>query len=126
MEFYACGYGCTRILPKINYELIKNNPKALIGFSDITALLSGVFFKTGLVGFHGPVGSTLDNEYSIGSFQRILQGAKGYEFIDNVELTTAFPKKEEYERYTNTSGNVNGALCGGSLIFDQWPYRHTA
>ncbi|MDD1444505.1 LD-carboxypeptidase [Dolichospermum sp. ST_sed3] len=49
------GYGCTRILPKLNYNLIRKNPKIIIGYSDITALLLAIFEQTGLVGFHGPV-----------------------------------------------------------------------
>lgn len=39
------GYGCSRLLPNINYELIKNNPKILIGYSDITALLQAISFE---------------------------------------------------------------------------------
>ncbi len=58
------GYGCTRILHMLDYELIKKNPKALIGFSDITALLNGIYQKTGLICFHGPVGSTINDTYS--------------------------------------------------------------
>ncbi len=109
------GYGCTRIMQKIDYELIKKNPKALIGFSDVTALLNGIYKETGLVGFHGPVGSTLDDDYSIDSFQRMVQGKDGYELIKNVEIDAAFPTRSEYERYTITSGNASGQLCGGSL-----------
>lgn len=109
------GYGCTRIMQRIDYELIKRNPKALIGFSDVTALLNGIHKETGLVGFHGPVGSTLDTDYNIASFQKILQGNKGYEFIENVTMDTPFRNKEEFEKYTITPGMVSGQLCGGSL-----------
>ncbi|MGB3152854.1 MAG: LD-carboxypeptidase [Maribacter sp.] len=106
------GYGCTRIMNSVNYEMIKENPKALIGFSDITALLNGIYKETGLVGFHGPVGSTLNNDYSITSFQRMLQGAVGYEIIKNAESNLP---QEEYERYTITKGKGSGELCGGNL-----------
>lgn len=109
------GYGCTRIMQKIDYEIIKKNPKALIGFSDVTALLNGIYKETGLVGFHGPVGSTLNNDYCIDSFQRMVQGTEGYEYLSNVERDASFPTKTEYERYTISSGNASGQLCGGSL-----------
>ncbi len=49
------GYGSPRLLDKIHYALIKKNPKILVGYSDITALLMAVHKKTGLVTFHGPM-----------------------------------------------------------------------
>ena len=66
------GYGCTRILPLIDYELIKKNPKVLIGYSDITALLYAIYTKTGLVCFHGPVGISTFNDYSICNMKNVL------------------------------------------------------
>lgn len=51
------GWGSARILSLIDYEIIKKNPKIFIGYSDITALLLGIYSQTGLVTFHGPVGS---------------------------------------------------------------------
>ncbi|KAA3624481.1 MAG: LD-carboxypeptidase, partial [Bacteroidetes bacterium] len=52
------GYGCTRLLPYINYNRIKKHPKAFIGYSDVTSLLNAFYLKTDLVGFHGPVGAS--------------------------------------------------------------------
>ena len=49
------GYGSLRLLDKIRYDLIKENPKILVGYSDITALLMAIHRKTGLVTFHGPM-----------------------------------------------------------------------
>ena len=54
------GAGAPRILPLIDFEKIKNNPKIFCGFSDITALLIAIHQKTGLVTFHGP---TLNQMY---------------------------------------------------------------
>ncbi|MFZ1985394.1 MAG: LD-carboxypeptidase [Desulfatitalea sp.] len=53
------GFGCMRILPLLDYELIRVNPKLLMGFSDITALHHALFVKAGLVTLHGPVVCTL-------------------------------------------------------------------
>ncbi len=53
------GYGSLRLLADLDYELIRSNPKILIGFSDVTALLSAVTKHTGLITFHGPMLSTL-------------------------------------------------------------------
>lgn len=49
------GYGSLRLLDKIAYDEIKREPKIIVGFSDITALLLAVHAKTGVVTFHGPV-----------------------------------------------------------------------
>jgi len=49
------GYGTLRLLEKINFDLIRVNPKIIIGYSDITTLLLAIYKKTGLVTFHGPV-----------------------------------------------------------------------
>ena len=48
------GYGTTRILNMLDYDVIKNNPKILIGFSDITGLHLAIQKKTGLITFHSP------------------------------------------------------------------------
>jgi muramoyltetrapeptide carboxypeptidase len=53
------GYGSMRILDRIRYDLIVKNPKILVGYSDITALLMAVYVKTGMVAFHGPMVRTL-------------------------------------------------------------------
>ncbi|MGN7515855.1 MAG: LD-carboxypeptidase [Allomuricauda sp.] len=110
------GYGCTRILDMLDYEAIANNPKALIGFSDITALINTIYKKTGLVGFHGPVGKTLDNEYSQEYFKKVLMEPHESLPINNAILKD--PKQyrnSEYYRYTITPGMGQGELVGGSL-----------
>ena len=49
------GYGSLRLLEKIDYLLVKDNPKIFVGYSDITALLLAIYHKTGLITFHGPM-----------------------------------------------------------------------
>ena len=48
------GYGCARILPFLDYDLIEDNPKALIGFSDVTALQYAILKKHWLDNFSWP------------------------------------------------------------------------
>jgi muramoyltetrapeptide carboxypeptidase len=55
------GYGALRILPLLDVDTIRKNPKSLIGFSDITALHAAVSSACGLVTFHGPTVTTLAN-----------------------------------------------------------------
>lgn len=50
------GYGSIRMLPDIDYDLIRRNPKILVGYSDITALINAIYKKTGLCSlFFGPM-----------------------------------------------------------------------
>ena len=49
------GYGASRILPLLDYDRMRRTPKALIGYSDITALHMAIHTQAGLVSFHGPV-----------------------------------------------------------------------
>jgi muramoyltetrapeptide carboxypeptidase len=48
------NYGSTRILDRLDYDVIRENPKIFIGFSDLTALHLAIEKKTGLVTFHSP------------------------------------------------------------------------
>ncbi len=61
------GYGSGRLLDKIDYKLIKNNPKIFVGYSDITALQMALFAKTGLISFAGPM-PVIDFAENISSF----------------------------------------------------------
>lgn len=70
------GWGCARVLPHLDFELIKNNPKVLIGYSDITALLNAIYAKTGLVTFHGPVASSTWNAFTVDHFKQLLINAE--------------------------------------------------
>ena len=53
------GYGSMRILSLLDFEIIQENPKIFLGFSDISALLSVLYDQCGLVTFHGPLVTTL-------------------------------------------------------------------
>ena len=53
------GYGSMRMLPYLDFERISSHPKALVGFSDVSALLSVIYTRCGLVCFHGPTVTTL-------------------------------------------------------------------
>lgn len=108
------GYGCNRILPMINYDLIRRNPKVLVGYSDITALLYALYSRAGLVSFHGPVGISTFNDYSVDYLNRILKtDDKNYELISSVEDQEK--GDEEYKIYTITEGKAEGELIGGNL-----------
>ena len=49
------GYNSNQLLRYIDWEIIKNNPKIFVGYSDITALENAIFAKTGLITYSGPL-----------------------------------------------------------------------
>ncbi len=53
------GFGCLRMLPLVDFDIIRTHPKIFVGYSDITALLTAITTRSGLVTFHGPVVTTL-------------------------------------------------------------------
>jgi muramoyltetrapeptide carboxypeptidase len=53
------GFGSIRILDKIDYDVVRNNPKIFVGFSDISSLLTVIYERCGLVTFHGPTVTSL-------------------------------------------------------------------
>ncbi len=53
------GYGVLRLLNSIDYKAIRANPKVLVGFSDVSALLQAVYRYGNLLTFHGPMLTTL-------------------------------------------------------------------
>ncbi|MDO8998821.1 MAG: LD-carboxypeptidase [Bacteroidota bacterium] len=101
------GWGCARILDKLDYKLIKENPKVLIGFSDITALLLAITSKTNLITFHGPVGNSGWNEFTKSVFTNVTMAQKSFIFPEN-------PFGED-KIVTITSGKASGELFGGNL-----------
>jgi muramoyltetrapeptide carboxypeptidase len=68
------GYGSTRVLPYLDWEAIRRHPKVFVGFSDITVLHCLLRERTGLVSFHGPMGTTLATatEASLQHFEQVL------------------------------------------------------
>lgn len=101
------GWGCARLLDKLDYELIKKNPKVLIGFSDITALLIAIYAKTGLITFHGPVGNSGWNDFTSASFKNLLMEAKSAEYLPSSETAD--------KPITIFKGKASGILVGGNL-----------
>ena len=106
------GYGAARLLPAVNFSLIKKNPKLLIGYSDITALHLAIHAQTGLVTFHGPVGAGDFTEMTLHHLKSVVMNAPDRHEISAVPDTTL---GEEYQPYTITPGIVRGALTGGNL-----------
>lgn len=108
------GYGTPRILNKIDYNLIQKNPKIILGYSDITALLQAIYVKTGLITFHGPVGISTFNDFSINYIKAVL-----FNVNQNIELISEKIEEKENnsinEILTIREGIAEGYLIGGNL-----------
>ena len=102
------GWGCARILPLLDYDVIRQNPKPLIGYSDITALLLAIYAKTGLVTFHGPVGVSTWRGDTVRSFLNVL--------VEGRPLRIG-PETRSNRMATSTvrGGVAEGPFAGGNL-----------
>jgi muramoyltetrapeptide carboxypeptidase len=97
------GYGSNYLLPLIDLDVIRRNPKPLIGYSDLTSLLTWISDETGLVTFHGPM------------------AAKDFAHPDGVDLESWFASLEGSTSWslnqmkTLVPGKAEGDLYGGCL-----------
>ena len=112
MIFARGGWGAARVLPHLDYEMIRANPKVLLGYSDATALITGVHKRTGLVTFHGP--SPLDR-FSAGYFQRVIMDGDAVA-MENLALKD-FDKLVQTDNRVRTirGGKARGRALGGNL-----------
>jgi len=101
------GYGSSRLLPYLDYDIIKKNPKIFAGFSDITVLLNAFYEKCNLTTFHSPMGtSNLEDVVTFKSFIfTFMEGYKPY-IIKN---------PDEFKTVCITKGIAEGNLIGGNL-----------
>lgn len=108
------GYGCSRIADMIDYELIIQNPKPFIGYSDITFLQNAIFQKTGLVTFYGLTGVCDYNAFSTQALMSMLtEPLSNYTFPYKREKDTE--DLAEFDKYTISKGEAKGVLLGGNL-----------
>jgi muramoyltetrapeptide carboxypeptidase len=111
------GYGASRLLPAVDYELIRRRPKPLIGYSDITALHMAIQRHVGLVTFHGPVAWRAFTPYTLGALRRVLWRA---EAAVRLAEPPPFERREgqvdwEHRVVTLVPGKARGRLLGGNL-----------
>lgn len=104
------GYGAFRLLDKLNYKLIRNNPKIFVGFSEITSLQMAFLQKANMITFAGPMvvpNLTKDiSKYTEENFWRLITSNKKVgrlKFPDSDKLPNINP------------GSISGRLLGGNL-----------
>lgn len=102
------GYGTMRILPNIDFDVIRQNPKIFAGFSDITTFLNIIYQKCGLTTFHSPMcNSNLLDKYTLESFlNTLMHGYKPYIIKNPDNIST---------KCFSSEASVSGELVGGNL-----------
>jgi muramoyltetrapeptide carboxypeptidase len=108
------GYGAGRLLPAIDYGLIRKNPKILVGYSDITALHLAIFQNTGLITFHGPVAASEYSDYTKKHVVDTLMSPSAPYQIGLSEYNKA-QESNLFKTETITAGKCRGRLIGGNL-----------
>ena len=108
------GWGAARLLPFLDWNTIARNPKILVGYSDITALLLSFHAKTGLVTFHGPVGASTWNAFNLDWMKRVLWNAEAATFANAKEANDTLVPVKNRTRVI-TPGKARGRLLGGNL-----------
>ena len=106
------GWGSSRLLPLLDYEVIRRNPKILLGYSDVTALLLGVHARTGLVTFHGP---SPQNKFSADYARRVMFDGEAATLVNPKVIEAEDLAQVEDRIRTITPGTARGRILGGNL-----------
>lgn len=108
------GWGCARILPHLDFGLIRRNPKLLVGFSDITALHLAFAARAGFTTIHGPNAASSWGELSWQAFRSLV--------FDGATPTYRNPVTNEdrlvqrmWRTHVIRPGKATGRLLGGNL-----------
>lgn len=111
------GYGASRILPLLDYALMQRKPKALIGYSDITALHMAIHRHAGLVTFHGPVAFRAFTPYSLAELKRALWTGEAPVRLGGPPPFERVEGRVDWENRVATlvPGTARGRLLGGNL-----------
>ncbi len=104
------GYGTPRLLPFVDYQAARLNPKILVGYSDLTGLQLAIFRRTGLVTFSGPMPGVefwqKPDPYTEEHFWRLLTSARPVGALPNPEAEPVRPIHP---------GKAEGLLLPGNL-----------
>lgn len=108
------GWGCARLLPHLDMDAVRANPKLLVGYSDVTALLLACYAQAGLVTVHGPTGVSTWNTFSVDHFRRLLFDAEAFAFENPVRTDDRLVQTRD-RTTTIVPGKGRGRLVGGNL-----------
>lgn len=99
------GYGCGQLLADFSHSLVANNPKWMIGFSDVSALLA-LWYKSGIASIHGPMSKHLATNPSDDPCSEAL-----FNILENGGRFDYTVSPHPY----NQPGKITGMIRGGNL-----------
>jgi muramoyltetrapeptide carboxypeptidase len=108
------GWGCARVLPHLDWDVVRANPKVVAGFSDITGLHCGLRAKAGLVTFHAPNALSSWPAFSVDHFRRVVFEGEAVTMANPPGSQDRLVQRESRTR-TITPGVARGRLVGGNL-----------
>ena len=108
------GWGCARILPLLDWDKVRRNPKVVTGYSDVTGLHCALQARTGLVTFHAPMLLADWPPFSVGLPRRVLFGGEAVTMANPPGSEERLVQRE-YRTRTITPGRARGRLLGGNL-----------
>lgn len=121
------GHNSNQLLPYLDYDLIRNNPKIICGYSDVTALTNAIYAKTGLITYSGPAYSTLGMvhgiDYTLDYLRQCLFSEAPYGIENPVQWSDDLWFLDQENRQFNSddgigvfhSGQAKGRVVGGNL-----------
>lgn len=112
------GYGSIRFLDLIDYEEIKKNPKLVVGFSDVTALINAIYQKTNVPMLHGEMGIRFKEEFINNpdfSFKNLIDTLLGIAPKNLLEEVNNSNLKNKIEFKEGLNNEVEGIIVGGNL-----------
>jgi muramoyltetrapeptide carboxypeptidase len=109
------GYGAIRLLDRVDYDAISRRPKAVVGFSDITALLNAIARRARVISFHGPVARAAMPPFSRWHFERVLGSIEAPGQLGRIPPPADVLVPQENRIVTLNGGTAEGRLAGGNL-----------
>jgi muramoyltetrapeptide carboxypeptidase len=113
------GYGVTRILDRVDFGALGRRPRAVIGYSDVSALLAGVAARAGVVAFHAPTARAPMPAFTRRHFTRVLAEPRPGGVLEPLPLPADVLVPQENRVVTIRGGAAEGPLAGGNLTLLQ-------
>lgn len=113
------GNNSNALLPYIDYEALRNDPKIIIGYSDVTALLLGIYAQTGLVTFYGPALVA-----SFGEFPPLVDETF-HSFIDVLSSKSSLYAYSMPKEWTDIKFDWETQDSGKPTYVNNWTYLGT-
>jgi muramoyltetrapeptide carboxypeptidase LdcA involved in peptidoglycan recycling len=121
------GFNSNQLLRYIDWDIVRNNPKIFVGYSDITALQNAIYAKTGLVTYSGPDYSTFGQklyfDYTLEYFKKCILNKEEFTVVPSESWSDDgwFPEQEKRKLFTNdgwwviNKGSATGKILGANL-----------